>query len=83
MIPVAFVLLGIAATGFLAWLVMGPSLTDRVVAVDGLLVIVVAGLALDAARTGRDWFIDVAILVGLLGFIGTGVAARLIERRGG
>lgn len=82
MIAVAAVLLGVAAAGFVLRLVLGPSLADRVVAVDGLLVVIVALLAVDAARSGRSWFIDVAVLIGLLGYVGTGVAARLIERRG-
>lgn len=78
-----WVLLALAGTGFLARAVIGPSLADRVVAVDGLLLVVVAGLAFHAAGTGRSWFLDVAVVVGLLGYVGTGVAARLIEHRGG
>jgi multicomponent Na+:H+ antiporter subunit F len=52
------------------------------VAIDALLVVVISGLAVNAAATGRSAFIDVAVVVGLLGFVGTGVAARFIERRG-
>lgn len=82
MITAAFVLLALAAAGFLVRLVRGPSLADRVVALDGLLVLVVTGLALDAAVSGRSFFIDAAVVLALLGYIGTGVSARLVEHRG-
>jgi multicomponent Na+:H+ antiporter subunit F len=61
---------------------VGPSVVDRVIAVDALLIVVVSGLAVNAAMTGRTTFVDAAVVVGLLGFVGTGVAARFIERRG-
>jgi multisubunit Na+/H+ antiporter MnhF subunit len=80
---VAFVLLGLAAAGFLFRLAIGPSLADRVIALDGVLLIVVSALAVGAARTGEGTFLDAVVVVGLLGFVGTTVAARFIERRGG
>lgn len=83
MIAVTFLLLALAGTGFSVRLVMGPSLADRVIALDGLLIVIMATLAFDAVRTERTWFVDVAVVLGLLGYVGTGVAARLIERRGG
>lgn len=76
---VAFVLLGMAATGFLYRLFVGPSLGDRVIALDGSLLIAVSALAVESARTGRTTFVDALVVVGLLGFVGTGVAARYIE----
>ena len=83
MIAATAVLLVLAGTGFLIRLVVGPSLADRVISVDGLLIVIIAVLALDAARTGRSWFTDVAVVVGLLGYVGMSISARLIERRGG
>ena len=83
MITAAFVLLALAALGFLARLLIGPSVADRIVALDGLLLIVVSTLAVDAARTGRSTLIDAIVVVGLLGFVGTAIAARFVERRGG
>lgn len=76
-------LLAVAAALFLARLVLGPSLADRVIALDGLVLIVVASLVVESARTEEGFFVDAAIVIGLLGFVGTGVAARFIERRGG
>lgn len=83
MIAATFVLLAVAAVGFLFRLLVGPSLADRIVAVDGLLLLVISALAVESARTGDGYFIDAVVVVGLLGFVGTAVAARFVERRGG
>lgn len=82
MTTLALALLALAGVGFVARAIIGPSIADRVVAVDALLIVVIAGLAVDAARSGRTAFVDVAVVIGLLGFVGTGVAARFIEGRG-
>ncbi|WP_436794860.1 monovalent cation/H+ antiporter complex subunit F [Actinospongicola halichondriae] len=83
MILAAFVLLAVAAVGFLYRLIVGPSLADRIIAVDGALLIVISVLAVESARTGDAVFVDGIVIVGLLGFVGTSVAARFVERRGG
>lgn len=79
---VALFLLAVAGLIVTVRLVIGPSVADRVIALDALVMIVISVLVVDAARTGRTAFIDAAIVLGLLGFISTGVAARFIERRG-
>ncbi|HVM39811.1 MAG TPA: monovalent cation/H+ antiporter complex subunit F [Acidimicrobiia bacterium] len=81
-LDLALVVLALAALGFVVRAVAGPSLADRVVAVDALLVVVLTGLAAETARSGRSFFVDAALVIGLLGFVGTGVAARFIEQRG-
>lgn len=83
MIAVAFVLLSLAALGFLARLLIGRSVADRIIALDGLLLVAVMGLAVEATRTGRSTFVDAIVVVSLLGFVGTSIAARFVERRGG
>lgn len=82
MTTLALALLATAGALLVVRIIIGPSVADRVVAVDALLVVVISGLAVNAAATGRSAFVDVAVVVGLLGFVGTGVAARFIERRG-
>lgn len=63
-------------------LIRGDSLADRIVALDTLLVTTVCGLALLAGRTGSGTFLDVMVVAALLGFTGTALVARFIERRG-
>jgi len=63
-------------------LVRGGSLADRIVALDSLLIMIVLGLAVQAARTGEDTYLDAMVVAALLGFTGTALVAKFIERRG-
>ena len=83
MTVVAFVLLGAAGALFGYRLLRGPSLADRVVALDGLVVTVVAAVLVISIRRDVRWFLDVALVVGFVGFVGAAAGARFIERRGG
>jgi multicomponent Na+:H+ antiporter subunit F len=83
MTTVAFVILSVAAGLFLVRLLLGPSVPDRVFALDGLLIVVVCGILVGAAREGSSVSLDTALLVSLVSFVGTGVLARYIEKRGG
>jgi len=77
-------LLGLLAVSMLPafWrLVRGPDLTDRVVALDLITMIGVAMSGLYAAAYDEPVFLDVAILVALISFVGTIAFAHFIERR--
>ena len=74
--------LGIAALLVLARLLLGPSVPDRIVALDTLLQLVIAGIAVAAAVTRRGDFLVVLVAASLLGFLGTVVVGRFVERRG-
>ena len=63
-------------------LVRGPSLADRIVALDSTLVVIVAGIAVHVVRTGDGLYLDVVLVATFLGFISTLTVARFIERRG-
>ncbi|MEL6585432.1 MAG: cation:proton antiporter [Pseudomonadota bacterium] len=62
-------------------LVKGPSLPDRVVALDTMTVLIVAFCGLFALDTGVTAFLDVAVVLALIGFLATVALARFIERR--
>lgn len=83
MIAVAYVILAVAAVLFMVRMVIGPSVPDRVVAIDGLLITVMCGVLVAAADQSSAVGIDTVLVVALLGFIGTGVLARYVEQRGG
>ena len=78
---ISFGLLGLAAVLCLLRLLRGPSLANRIVALDALLLVVVSGLAVQAAVTGEDTYLDAMVVAALLGFTGTGLIAKFIERR--
>lgn len=82
MIGAAYVVLVVAFVLFAARLLRGPSLADRVLAVDGMLVAGVSILLVNALDTGRGAYLQVAVMLTLVGFISTAVIARFIEGQG-
>jgi multicomponent Na+:H+ antiporter subunit F len=74
----AYAFLGGGALLALARLALGPSLLDRVVASDVLLVIVAAGLAVHAALERDPTLVPVLVVVSLLAFVGSVSVARYI-----
>lgn len=61
--------------------VKGPTLADRVVALDMLVGIVIGFIAIIAIKTGFTLYIDIAIALGLVGFLATVAFARFIISR--
>lgn len=57
----------------------GPSLADRMVALDTLLFIGAGGLGSYVVRTGETAFVPVIVVVAVVAFVGTLVVARVIE----
>lgn len=60
----------------------GASVADRIVALDLVLLITVMGVAVFSVGRDTAVFLDVLVVVSLLGFVGTVTVARFIERRG-
>ena len=74
----AYLMLGAGGLLALVRLGRGPSLLDRVVATDVLLVIVAAGLAVHAALSRDPTVVPVLVVVALLAFVGSVSVARYI-----
>ena len=62
-------------------LVRGPSLPDRVVALDLMTTLGIAVVATYAIATNQAIFIDVATVVALVSFLGTIAFAYYVEKR--
>ena len=82
-IEVAFLMLTVAALIALVRIVRGPTLPDRVVAIDLIGVLIVGVIVVGAAATGEQAFLDVAIVIALISFVGTVAYARYVEREEG
>lgn len=63
-------------------LARGRSIADRIVALDTLLLVLVIGVATEAAWRRRGIYVDALLVVALVAFVGTVTVARYIERRG-
>lgn len=62
--------------------VKGPTLPDRIVALDMLVAIAIGFIAVLAIKTGFNLYIDIAIALGLVGFLATVAFARFVLRQG-
>jgi multicomponent Na+:H+ antiporter subunit F len=61
-------------------LVIGPDTVDRVVAIDLLTIVTIALIALLAHHMERNIYLDVALVYGLLRFLGVLAVARYLEK---
>lgn len=80
-VHVGLVVLGISFLLTVWRVIKGPTLPDRVIALDMLVGIVMGFIALIAIRTGFTLYIDIAISLGLVGFLATVAFARFILSR--
>lgn len=76
---VSSALLGLAAVVAVIRVVLGPSVADRMVALDTLLFIGVGGLGVYIVATGDTSYTPVLVVAVLTAFISTVVVARYIE----
>ncbi len=58
------------------------SVPNRVVALDLLLVVLVLGIGVLTFQTASGLFVNLLVVLSLIGFVGTIIVARFVERRG-
>ncbi len=62
-------------------LIRGPGLADRVVALDVIAILSTALMALYTVQFRKPVFLDVAVILALVSFVGTVAFAHFIERK--
>ena len=78
---IAAIVLVVLAIALLYRIFRGPTAADRIAALDALDLILALALALYSLYTGRGIYLDIALVLALLGFVGTVFVGRYIERR--
>lgn len=76
----ALVILAISVLGCLYRLLKGPSVPDRVAALDSIGILLLAITALICVLLRTTAYLDIVLVIGILSFIGTTAFARFIER---
>ncbi len=82
MITIFYITIVLLALGMIFSIIRfinGPTAGDRTVALDTMTTQMVAGLVLLSAVFDRFIYVDVALIYGVLGFIGVIVIARYLE----
>ena len=76
---IASLLLLVAGASALVRLFLGPSVADRMVALDTLLFTGIGALGVYVVRTRDTTYVPVILVIVLIAFLGTIVVARYIE----
>ena len=77
---IALAMLALAMLLCMVRLLRGPSMADRILALDTLYINSLAGLMVAGVRLDDPTFFDAAIVIGMLGFIGTVAFAKYMLR---
>lgn len=79
-IPICLVLLGIALLLTVARLVRGPSVADRILALDTLSVEAIALIVLFGIWKGSGLYFEAALLIAVMGFVSTVALCKFLLR---
>ncbi|RAZ66627.1 Na(+)/H(+) antiporter subunit F1 [Planococcus maitriensis] len=77
---IALMVVSFSFAGLLFRLVKGPTVADRVVALDSIGVSLVSIVALLSLIIETEFFLEVILLMSILSFIGTAAFAKFLER---
>jgi multicomponent Na+:H+ antiporter subunit F len=77
---IALLCISIAMVGLVYRVIKGPTIPDRVIALDGLGINLVAIIAILSIILRTSAFLDIMILIGLLAFIGTVAFSKYLEK---
>lgn len=77
----ALIMLSLALLISVVRIIIGPTLADRVLALDLMTVVAMGFVGTIAIRTGLMLYLDIAIALALLGFLATIALARYILLR--
>lgn len=80
LLTVSIVFLTLSISASIYRLVKGPSIPDRVQALDAIGINLISGVAVTSVTLRTSAFFEVILLVGILSFIGTIAFARYLER---
>lgn len=78
---IAAIILVVLAILLLWRIFRGPTAADRICALDALDLLLALALAVYSLYTGRGIYLDIALVVALLGFVSTVFVGRYLERR--
>ncbi|WP_062058058.1 K+/H+ antiporter subunit F [Cellvibrio sp. OA-2007] len=79
-INIAMFLLGLAIALNLWRLVIGPSLPDRILALDTMYINAIALLVLFGIHQGNNLYFEAALLIAVMGFVGTVALSKYLLR---
>ena len=80
MLTAAQIILALAMAATAYRIIIGPRAQDRIVSLDALYVNAMLVLVIFGIKTGTTTYFEVALIIGLLGFVGTVALAKFLMR---
>lgn len=82
MIGYGLIVLSVLLLALLLFILLGPTIWDRMLGVNLLSSVIVLSIVLYAVYADESIALDIAIAFGLLGFVGTQFIAVFVRKRG-
>ncbi len=79
-IPLCLAIMGLALVLTVARLIEGPDMPDRILALDTLYINAIALIILLGIWLNTDLYLEAALLIAIMGFIGTVAVAKYLLR---
>lgn len=77
---IVLILISLSMVAFLFRLIKGPSVPDRVVALDALGVALISMIGVISVLADTNFFLDIILLLSILAFIGTVAFSKFLEK---
>lgn len=77
---ISVIFLSLAMIGLIYRVIKGPTIADRVVALDAIGISLVSVIALVSVLLETNAFLDIILLIGILAFIGTVAFSKYLEK---
>jgi len=81
-VGLSLAILSVAFLLIIVRIVRGPTLPDRILALDTLVAVAIGFIAVIGVKTRYFLYVDIAIALGLVGFLSTVAFARFVLARG-
>lgn len=77
---IAIIIVALSMIGMLIRVIIGPTLADRVIALDALGITLMAIIALFSVLTNTRYLFVILLLIGILAFLGTVAFAKFMDK---
>ncbi|TYS67134.1 Na(+)/H(+) antiporter subunit F1 [Sutcliffiella horikoshii] len=80
LLSISLIILSIATLGLVYRVIKGPSVPDRVMALDSIGINLIAITAITSIMLRTDAFLEVILLIGVIAFVGTVAFSKFLQK---
>lgn len=80
LLSISLIIISIATLGLVYRVIKGPSIPDRVMALDSIGINLIAITAITSIMLRTDAFLEVILLIGVIAFVGTVAFSKFLQK---